>query len=108
MVEQAQAGIRKLEKLKADQKDIAQKLRLLSGKDPESEEVQGQIARHYANIRGFWGVDDPTDLRAETYKGLAELYAGDERYLAVDGKPDPEFASFMRRGMLYFADQKLK
>jgi hypothetical protein len=28
--------------------------------------------------------------------------------MAVDGEPDQEFASFMRKGMLYFADQKLK
>lgn len=97
-----------LERLKAEQKDIAQQLRLLANKAPESIEVQEQIARHYANIRDFWGVTDPTDLRAETYKGLAELYVTDERYTATDGKTDPEFATFMRTGMLYFAEHKLK
>lgn len=96
-----------LEKLKADQKDIAQKLRALVKHDPESKEVQEQIARHYANIRAFWGVSDPTDLRAQAYKGLAELYATDERYTAADGNPDPEYAAFMRRGMHYFADTHL-
>jgi DNA-binding transcriptional MerR regulator len=97
-----------IEKLKAEQKDITQKLRSLVDKDPESNEVQEQIARHYANIRGFWGADDPTDLKPETYKGLADLYVTDERYASTDGQPDPEYAGFMHRGMLYFANNKLK
>jgi DNA-binding transcriptional MerR regulator len=96
-----------LEKLKADQKEINLKLQSLVESDPESDTVQEQIARHYTNIRAFWGVSDPTDLRAETYKGLAELYVADERYTMSDGKPNPEFASFMRKGMIYFADSKL-
>lgn len=96
-----------IEKLKTEQKDIAQKLRSLAGKDPESDEVQEQIARHYANIRNFWGADDPTDLKAETYKGLANLYVTDERYTLADGKPDPAYARFMHKGMLYFANNKL-
>ncbi|HTE00944.1 MAG TPA: MerR family transcriptional regulator [Mucilaginibacter sp.] len=97
-----------LERLKAEQKEIAQKLSMLAEKDPESDEVQEQIARHYANIRSFWGVTDPTDLKAETYKGLAELYVADQRYTAMDGKTAPKFAAFMRRGMIYFAEHKLK
>jgi hypothetical protein len=97
-----------IERLKAEQKDIARRLQSLQNFPPESEEVQEQIARHYANIRSFWGVTDPTDLKAETYKGLAELYITDERYTVADGNPDPEFAVFMRKSMLYFADTKLK
>jgi DNA-binding transcriptional MerR regulator len=97
-----------LEYLKKDQKDIKNKLRSMADLDPESDEVQEWIARHYANIRSFWGVSDPTDLRAGSYKGLAELYVSDERYIADNGEPDPAFAAFMRRGMIYFADTKLK
>lgn len=97
-----------LERLKADQKDIAAQLQLLRHADPQNDMVQEQIARHYANIRAFWGVTDPTDLNAETYKSLAELYVSDERYTTTNGQPDPEFAAFMRKGMLYFADNKLK
>jgi DNA-binding transcriptional MerR regulator len=97
-----------IDRLKSEQKDIGHQLQLLRNHPPESDEVQEQIARHYANIRSFWGVSDPTDLRAETYKGLAKLYVADERYTATDGKTDPEFAAFMRRGMLYFAEHKLK
>ena len=97
-----------LERLKAEQKDIAQTLRTLVNEDPESEKVQEVIARHYANIRSFWGVSDPTDLKAETYKGLGQLYVNDKSYTTVDGKHEPEFATFMYKGMLYFADKKLK
>jgi len=97
-----------LEKLKADQKAIAKALNSLAAENPESEAVQEQIARHYANIRSFWGVSDPTDLKAAQYKGLAELYVSDERYTAEDGKPNPAFARFMRQAMVYFADTKLR
>jgi DNA-binding transcriptional MerR regulator len=97
-----------LDQLKADQKAIMKSLLLLVNEQPESEVVQDEIARHYVNIRSFWGVSDPTDLKAETYKGLAELYLTDERYLTTDGKPMHEFAIFMRLAMIYFADNKLK
>ncbi|SDQ00946.1 DNA-binding transcriptional regulator, MerR family [Mucilaginibacter sp. OK268] len=97
-----------LDRLKADQKDIAHQLQLLRNHKPESEGVQEQIARHYANIRSFWGISDPTDLRTETYKGLTELYLADERYTTTEGQTDPDFAAFMRNSMLYFAEHKLK
>jgi DNA-binding transcriptional MerR regulator len=99
-----------LEHLKADQKDIANQLRFkfLARENPGSDIVQEQIARHYANIRSFWGVSDPTDLKAAQYKGLAELYVSDERYTTVDGKSDPAFAGFMRDAMTCFADKMLQ
>ena len=97
-----------LEQLKADQKDIAKKLAALANESPESDRVQEQIARHYSNIRCFWGVSDPTDLRMETYKGLADLYVADKRYTMIDGKTNPAFATFMHQAMICFADSKLK
>jgi DNA-binding transcriptional MerR regulator len=97
-----------LEHLKADQKDITAQLRLLANDDPQSDAVQLHIARHYANIRSFWGVSDPTDLKANQYKGLAGLYVTDERYTTADNAPDPAFARFMHKAMVYFADRKLK
>jgi hypothetical protein len=36
-------------------------------------------------------------FKAERYKGLAELYVTDERYMAENGKPDPEFAALCVR-----------
>ncbi|MCR8560224.1 MerR family transcriptional regulator [Mucilaginibacter sp. BJC16-A38] len=97
-----------LGQLKADQKDIAGKLVLLVNENPESGLVQEQIARHYANIRSFWGVSDPTDLKIGTYKGLADLYVADDRYTTVEGKTNPVFAAFMYKAMMCFADSKLK
>jgi DNA-binding transcriptional MerR regulator len=97
-----------IEQLKTDQKDITQKLASLVNENPESEVVQEQIARHYANIRSFWGVTDPTDLKIKTYKGLANLYIADERYTTVEGKTNPPFATFMHKAMMCFADSKLK
>jgi DNA-binding transcriptional MerR regulator len=96
-----------IESLKADQKDIAHQLSLLANEKPDSIAVQEQIARHYANIRSFWGVSDPTDLKASQYKGLAELYVSDERYTTVDDKPNHAFAKFMHEAMIYFAESKL-
>jgi DNA-binding transcriptional MerR regulator len=97
-----------IEQLKTDRKDIAQKLASLVNEDPESEVVQQQIEKHYVNIRSFWGVSDPSDLKIETYKGLADLYVADERYTTVEGKTNPAFAAFMHKAMMSFADSKLK
>ena len=46
-------------------------------------------------------------MKAAAYKGLGDLYASDERYTALDGRPDPGFAAFMRAAMAHFADTKL-
>lgn len=96
-----------LEDLKTEQVLIMKNLKALSGEDPNSEAVQEQVARHYANIRSFWDVADPTDLRADTYRGLSERYVTDERYLGPDGNADHNFAMFMRKAMTCFADRKL-
>jgi DNA-binding transcriptional MerR regulator len=96
-----------LEQLKADQQDIDVRLRALSGEAPQCDTVQEQIARHYELIRGFWGMRAGEAMKAAAYKGLADLYASDERYTAVDGRPDPRFAQFMRAAMAHFADTRL-
>jgi DNA-binding transcriptional MerR regulator len=93
-----------LEKLKSDQKDINLRLREFADKDPHSNEVQVQIARHYHNICRFWGTDQ---LKPAAYKGLADLYVSDERYMAEDGKPNPAMAAFMRDAMVYYAETAL-
>lgn len=96
-----------LEQLKADQRAIDRRLRALVDEDPQSDAVQKQIARHYEVIRGFWGMSAGQAIKAAAYKGLGELYAADERYMALDGRPDPRFATFMRAAMGYFADSRL-
>jgi DNA-binding transcriptional MerR regulator len=97
-----------LDQLKADQKDISEKLRTLRHQDPASPPVQEQIARHCRNIRSFWGMGDGETIKAKAYKGLGELYVSDGRYMTRDGKPDPEFAGFMRAAMNYYADTELE
>ena len=97
-----------LERLKQEQVIIMHNLKTLSETDPCSEAVQEQIARHYANIRSFWGVTDPTDLRADTYRGLATLYVTDDRYISTEGNADASFARFMQEAMMHFADHKLR
>lgn len=108
--EKALLGMEKasLDRLKADQKDIAQKLRALRAEDPQSPPVQEQIARHYRNIRSFWGMGEGEAIKAKAYKGLGDLYVSDERYMSSDGKADPEFAGFMRAAMAYYADTELE
>jgi DNA-binding transcriptional MerR regulator len=101
-------GPDRLQQLKADQRDIDQRLRALVGEDPQSAAVQDQIARHYEMIRGFWGMRAGQPMKAAAYKGLGDLYASDERYAAVGGQPDPRFAGFMRAAMGYFADTRLE
>ncbi len=94
-----------LESMKSEQKEINLQLIDLVNQDPTGPKVQFQIARHYVNIRSFWGI---SDLKAAQYKGLGELYMTNERYLTTNGKPNPQFAGFMRTAMAYFADTKLK
>ena len=96
------------ERLRSEQKDIAQQLRTLRQEDPQSAAVQEQIARHCRMIRGFWGLGPGKEIKAKAYKGLGDLYVTVEQYMAVDGKPDPEFAAFMRAAMNYYADMQLK
>lgn len=100
-------GKDRLEQLKADQKDIALRLRFLRQDDPRSAVVQEQIARHCKMIRGFWGLDEHEPIKAGAYQGLADVFVSDERYTAADGKPDPGFAAFMRSAMYYFAETHL-
>jgi len=96
-----------LDRLKADQREIDRQLRTMVGEDPHSDAVQEQIARHYDMIRGFWGMRAGEAIKAAAYKGLGDLYASDERYTTVDGRPDPQFAQFMRAAMAHFAETKL-
>jgi DNA-binding transcriptional MerR regulator len=99
----------RLEQLKRDQKDIKTQLwfKFLAAERPESNIVQQEIERHYNNIRGFWGLSKADKLGAGKYKGLADLYVTDERYMAHNGKPDPLFATFVRNAMVCFADTRL-
>lgn len=101
-------GPERLEQLKADQRDIDRQLRALVDCDPASDAVQSQVARHYAMIRQFWDMPSGEAIKAAAYKGLGDLYAGDERFTGPDGRPDPRFAGFMRAAMALFAETRLE
>lgn len=101
-------GKKGFEALKTEQQDIVQNLVSLMKEDPKSNSVQRQIARHYANIRQFWGTAGTADPQAEAYSGLGELYVNDERFTTIDGKSNPEFAQFMCEAMRFFAETNLK
>lgn len=112
VVEHSENQLRKLSKqdfagLIAESKEITNALVSLMGEEPTSNVVQKQIARHYQSIRMFWGTAGSSDLQAEAYKGLGELYVNDERYTTNDGKSNPDFAVFMRNAMSYFVDTQL-
>jgi DNA-binding transcriptional MerR regulator len=97
-----------LEQLKNEQKEIFKNLFDFSDKEPESEVVQMEIARHYKNTRKFWGTDGSSVSQWKEYKGLGELYIADERFTMIDGKTQPEFAIFLSKAMTYFVNTQLK
>ncbi|WP_080057849.1 MerR family transcriptional regulator [Spirosoma aerolatum] len=104
-----QMGKAGFEELKADQQAIAQKLTAMVDLDPTSLVVQQQIARHYANIRGFWGeeVCQSKDM-AKAYKGLAQLYLDDARFTSQNGTENPAYGAFLHNAMVYFADTQIQ
>lgn len=111
-VEQSEKELMKLgkagiQKLKVEQDQIASEIFALQHENPESEAVQRQIARHYANIRMFWGTSSLPDKQAEAYAGLGDLYVSDARFTAVDGVAQPTFALFMQQAMRHFANTQL-
>ncbi|MEZ0610793.1 MerR family transcriptional regulator [Fibrella sp. WM1] len=103
-----QLGKAGFEQLKAEQQDIGQTLLGMMQQDPTSAAVQQQIARHYANIRGFWGeaVCRGKNM-AEAYKGLAHLYVNDLRFTSQNGQENPAFAAFLNKAMIQFANTQL-
>ncbi|WP_461149921.1 MerR family transcriptional regulator [Spirosoma pulveris] len=111
VVEESEEKLRRMgnpdfTKLKADQLEIAQTLAAMLHLDPASEAVQQQIARHYTNIRGFWGESVCRSRNmAEAYKGLAQLYIDDPRYTIQNGQSNPEYAAFLNKAMVHFAER---
>jgi len=94
--------------LQRQHEEIRNQLRAHRHFSPESTEVQQLILRHYKIIRQFWGTSDLADLQAEAYKGLGLLYVSDQRFMAKDGQPDPDFASFVSNAMTWFAEKELR
>lgn len=112
-IRQSENALRKLSKaqLQALQEESARVLEDLAASahlQPDSQEVQKLIARHYELIRQFWGTSGLADNQACAYAGLGQLFVDDERFMSVDGKPRPEFAAFMRDAMKHFSETILR
>lgn len=105
--ELAKLGKAGFKKLQADFEQVNQSLFALKDEAPESAKVQALIARHYDCTRKFWGTSNSDDPQAEAYAGLGQLYVNDERFTAIKGEPQPEFAVFLQRAMAFFADTQL-
>ena len=93
--------------LKKDFEQVNADLFAIREKTPDSAGVQELIARHYQLIRAFWGTSNSQESQAEAYAGLGQLYIADERYTTMDGKAQPEFATFLSKAMKHFADTQL-
>lgn len=103
-----QRGKAGFEQLKVEQQTINQALLTLMHQDPTCPAVQQQIARHYANICGFWGESlCASKNMQEAYKGLAQLYLDDPRFTSQNGQEAPDYAAFLSKAMVYFADTQL-
>ena len=111
-VEQSEKELLKLGKegfkqLQKDFEEVNSELFAVHTEDPESEQVQQLIARHYVIIRKFWGTSHKADKQAEAYAGLGDLYVHDERFTVREGKPQPAYSRFLQKAMKHYADTQL-
>jgi len=67
----------------------------------DDERVQDLIDFHYQVTCLFWTPD------ADAYRGLAQAYVDDERFRRNIGQGDDELVTYLRDGMLVYADTRL-
>jgi len=96
-----------LEALKNEQREIFNTLYEISDQDVKTEKVQLEVARHYKNVRRFWGTDGSRDAQWKQYICLGQLYLEDQRFCSINGEAKPGFASFLSEAMSYFATRQL-
>lgn len=85
-------------------KQNIERLAAMSLQDPQSPDVQAEVAKHHQYILKFWG--EASDA-AEAYRGLGDLYANDPRYTQVDGVSAATFGSFLQRAIHHYVDTQL-
>lgn len=112
VVEDSENKLRQLskadyKKLQATGENINAAIAALMHLEPTHPKVQQQIARHYAHIQEYWAASVGKDNLADAYRGLAKLYVEDERYTTRDGKPNPAYAAFISKAMIFYADTQL-
>ena len=108
-VKQSEQALLKLnkqefEKLKSDFGENIKRLAALRKEHYANPAVQKEIGLHYGYIQKFWSKKG--DI-GEAYKGLGQLYVDDNRYTEIDGKPNPDFALFLRDAMTHYVDSNL-
>ena len=74
---------------------------MLAGKESNDEEVQAQIAKHYAFVKQFW-----TPSR-QAYKSLALTYVLDPAFEATYESFSPGLAKFIKKAIEMWADKNL-
>lgn len=82
----------------AEGEDITKSIldKINQGLEPEDNEVQIEIERHFQLINKFY------DCSLEIYEGLANVYAEDERFVKVFEKQDKMLPEFMRKAMILY------
>jgi DNA-binding transcriptional MerR regulator len=68
------------------------------GEDPGSPPVQELIGRHYGALRAFY------EPNVKLYRGLANMYIADPRFVAYYEKRGAGLAEFMHAAMLRYCD----
>jgi DNA-binding transcriptional MerR regulator len=86
--------------IKQESEQINQGLAALVGRDPADPEVQEWIRRHHQQIN-----DRFYTCSTEIYRGLADMYVQDERFMATYEKIRPGMAQFMRAAMPVYCDR---
>jgi DNA-binding transcriptional MerR regulator len=88
-----------MEALKAQQKNLTE--RLAAGMDVsfESDEAQALVQEHYRGVQLFY------DCPLEMYRNLGKMYVDDSRFTAYYDKFRPGLAVWLRDAINYFCDQ---
>ena len=72
-----------------------------AGVPVQDERVQALVARHHAQVAGFWTPD------AASYRGLGEMYVADPRFTATYDAVAPGLAVYLRDAIGHFASTRL-
>lgn len=97
---------------KKDREELIQKMKsswslLFSLREEkiDSKKVQDEVKNFYQITIELWGKKDSSENLKQQFKGLGELYTLDERYTVFEGKPNSEFANFMKKAIEYFVEK---
>lgn len=110
VVEHSENGLRKLNKkqlaaLKIEGEEIAASIANLMYLPPQEEQVQLQVARHYAHTQKMWNGAVTNENLVEAYTGLAQLYMDDPRFYEAMPKG---FNKFLSDAIKFFVENSLK